>query len=147
MIDMTPLLTLLCMVALSTFSVLLMMRMEGIKHIRWGVAFVCIIMLPILAFTFLVFLNRMVSVLGGNQQITYASSMGQYEPVHGLIHLECHNGNPNEHRSLDARALGITMDKDEKIRILIEPNDAPPNQYSHTSYWLKDAGLCQAYVR
>lgn len=81
------------------------------------------------------------------QQPTYLSSMVLYEPVNGLIHIECNTGDPKKKQSLDARALGITFDKDGKIDILVEPNNSDPDNYSRDSFWLKNAGLCQAYVR
>jgi hypothetical protein len=146
MID--PVNLLIGLIMSSLFSTMLLMKREGLRTARGSTAAIVTIIVPVVAFMSLLGINYVVrNFTPQPEPLSYKSSMGIYDPIRGIIHIECNNGKPDGDRKLDVRALGIMFDPDEETRILLELNDVPPDQYSPTESWLKDAGLCKAYVR
>jgi hypothetical protein len=78
---------------------------------------------------------------GTERVTTYASSMGMFEPVTGLMKVDCVG-----EKVLWARSLGIAGSLSSDFDILVEVNDVPADAYSPTTHRLKKDAFCKVYV-
>lgn len=76
---------------------------------------------------------------------TYVSGMAISDPVTGVMRVECFLSDKGTTFTVDARTLGITVDKG-KARILVEEDQGPPEKYSQKDRWIEGDGICKVYV-
>lgn len=75
----------------------------------------------------------------------YASGMAISAPITGVMRVECYLSDETKTIRVDARSLGITVDKG-KARILVEEDQGPPEKYSPKDRWIEGDGICKVYV-
>lgn len=94
------------------------------------------------------FLTILVMALVMHQLVrpkAYVSGMAISDPVTGVMRVECYLSDKGKTFTVDARSLGITVDKG-KARILVEEDQGPPEKYSHKDRWIEGDGICKVYV-